>query len=71
MSTKVESLLDAPIIHAFSLAQKRFFQPVNSQKPRAELGTCVPFSHVPHSDNNVPFVASKGMDRLSNGQNKL
>ena len=34
---------DVPIIHAFNLAQKRFFQPViNSQKPIADLGTCTP-----------------------------
>ena len=62
----MESSHNASIIHAFDLAQKRFFQPVNSQKPRTEWGT------VPHSDKTGnPFVASKGMDRLSNGQKDL
>ena len=33
----MESSHNAPIIHAFDLAQKRFFQPVNSQKPRTKF----------------------------------
>ena len=36
------SLPNASIIHAFNLAQKRFFQPVNSQKPCMEWSTCRP-----------------------------
>ena len=32
---------------AFNLAQKRFFQPVNSQKPRRYWSTCRPLEHVP------------------------
>ena len=39
--------------HTFNLAQKRFFQPVTSQKPRTD------WVHVPHT---------KGMGRLANGQ---
>ena len=38
--TGMKSSHDAPIIHAFNLAQKRFFQLVKSQKPRNELSTC-------------------------------
>ena len=49
-----------------TLLSKDFFQPVNSQKPRTERGICIPFRHVPHSDKTGnPFVASKGMHRLS------
>ena len=29
--------------------KKRFFQPVNGQKPRTEWGTCTSFLHIPHS----------------------
>ena len=65
----MESSHNAPIIHAFNLAQKRFFHPVNSQKPRTAWGKCTPFRHVHHPDKTGnPFVASKGKDRLSNGQ---
>ena len=41
----MESSHNAPIIHAFNLAQKRFFHPVvNRQKPRTAWGKCTPFS---------------------------
>ena len=45
----MESSHNAPIIHAFYLAQKRFF---STSKPRAEWGTWV---HVAHSDNVLHF----------------
>ena len=64
-STYMESFHNAPIIHVLNLAWKRFLQPVNSQKPCTEWSTCTPFRHIPHSKS---VVASKGMDRLSNGQ---
>ena len=39
-----ESSPNTPIIHAFNLAQKRFFKPVNSQKPLSEWSTCRPLA---------------------------
>ena len=38
-SKYMESSNNAPIIPAFNLAQKRFIQRVNSQKPCTEWGT--------------------------------
>ena len=50
----MESSPNAPINHVFNLAQNRFFQPVNSQKPRRKWSTCRPFACRPVAGN--PFV---------------
>ena len=44
-----ESLPNAPIIQTFDLAQKKYFQPVNSQKPCRDWSTCRPFVLVDQS----------------------
>ena len=54
---------DAPIIHAFNLAQKRYFQPVNSQKPHAEWGSVDSLEHSDLQDRGEAGVEQGGEQR--------